>query len=317
MDASFSKDTLLIGDQVEFTFTVDQPEGLRVNIPLFSDSLPGGPEILELPRIDTALREGRLHITHRYRVTSFDTLPVVVPPLEISYKKDSLNVRLATPPLNLVVKPMPVDTTTVIADIKGPVKAPLTLAELWPYLLGLLLIVIAVYFLRRYLIGRKQKAVVKPSVAIPDEPADVIALRELNRLREEKVWQQGRVKEYYSRLSNILRLYLEHRYALPAMERTTFEILQSLKHSGFNDRKLFEILKDILETSDLVKFAKYTPLPEKNETVLLNAVVFVNGTRPAWKKEEDLKDGEPREALIEEGGQDDHPEEGKEGVNHD
>ena len=317
MDASFSRDTLLIGDQVEFTFTVDQPEGLRVNIPLFSDSLPGGPEIVELPRIDSSLRGGRLHITHRYRVTSFDTLPVVVPPLEVSYKKDSLKVRLATPPLNLVVQPMPVDTTTVIADIKGPVKAPLTLAELWPYLLGLLLIVFAGYFQRRYLMGRKQKAVVKPSVAIPDEPADVIALRELNRLREEKVWQQGRVKEYYSRLSNILRLYLEHRYALPAMERTTSEILQSLKHSGFNDRKLFEILKDILETSDLVKFAKYTPLPEKNETVMLDAVVFVNGTRPAWKKEEDMKDGEPREALIEEGGRDDHPEEGKEGVDHD
>lgn len=310
LDASFSRDTLWIGDQADFTFQVEQPAGLHLNLPEFTDTLPGGIEILKTLQSDTIReKEGRILIQRKYRVTSFDTTTVVVPPLEVSYEKDSLRVVLATPPLSLVVKAMPVDTTTVIADIKEPYNAPLTFVELLPWILGLLILLAAGYFVYRYLEKRKEQKHAVPQKVKPSEPAHVIALRDLNQLREEKLWQKGEVKKYYTRLSDILRLYLENRYDLPAMEQTTPEILSGLRDLGFSDRKLFSTLQDILETADLVKFAKHKPQPDKNEAVMLDAVVFVNGTRPAWKSEEseeEKRSGEnepvPATTMIEEEG---------------
>ncbi|NOY38562.1 MAG: hypothetical protein GXO83_13430 [Chlorobi bacterium] len=294
LHASFSRDTILIGDQVEFQFKLQQPAGLSLSVPEFKDSLPGGVEILKTLGIDTIPVDGnRLEITRRYLVTSFDTTEVTVPPLEVAYDKDSLHVRLATSPVALYVKPMPVDTAKTIADIKAPYKAPLTLAEVLPFLIGLLILLAIAWAVYRYLFNRKKPEETKPVKQKPREPAHVIALRGLNKLRDEKLWQKGELKVFYTRLSDILRTYLDHRYEVMAMEMTTSESLNALKSKGFNDKRLFETLRDILRTADLVKFAKYKPLPDKNESVLLDAVVFVNGTREAWNKEASDETGKP------------------------
>ena len=288
VQASLSRDTKLIGDQVDFSLRVVQPEGLQVHLPLFADSIPGGLEVIGKPRTDTLHRkDGRLEITRTWKVTSFDTTGVVlVDPVEVSWEKDSMKARLQTKPLQLVVRLLPVDEKKGPKDIKDPYRVPITLQEILIWSGIALLLALLIWLGIRYWKKRKEGDRLPEIRRKPAEPAHVFALRELNTLKEQRLWQQGKVKEYYTRLTDILRTYLEYRYDIKALERTTAETLAALKETGFNDNRLTSILENILETGDLVKFAKYIPQPDVNESVLLDAYVFVNETKESWKKEE-------------------------------
>ena len=109
--------------------------------------------------------------------------------------------------------------------------------------------------------------------------AHIIALRDLTRLKDDKLWQHDKVKSYYTILTDILRLYLWNRYSIRTLERTSEEILDSLKASNFKDNELFDSLKDIFYTSDLVKFAKFKPIADEHETCLSGAYGFVDKTK--------------------------------------
>jgi hypothetical protein len=174
---------------------------------------------------------------------------------------------------------MRVDTAKALRDIKAPLKAPVTFAEILPYIgIGLLIVLIilaGIYYLRM----RKQN---KPVVRVkrPPEPAHRIALRELDQLKDEKLWQKNQVKEYYTRLTNIVRKYIEKRFGITALEQTSGEILDSFKKSGSIDNDLYGILEELLQLADLVKFAKSLPMPDENERNLNNAYTFVLRTKP-------------------------------------
>ncbi len=297
VEASLSRDTILIGDQLDLTLRVIQPAGMEVRMPLFADTVSRGLEVVGSPRTDTLRRkDGRLEITRTWRVTSFDTGGVVlVDPLEVSWEKDSLRARLETRPLQLVVRMLPVETDKGPKDIKDPYKVPLTLQEILLWSLIAAAIVLGLWLGIRYWKKKKEQKSMPEIRRKPAEPAHVFALRELNNLREARLWQQGKVKEYHTRLTDILRTYLEYRYGIKAMEQTTSETLAALEKTGFNDNRLKGILEQILETGDLVKFAKFIPQPDVNESVLLDAFVFVNETKESWKKEEETTQPEEGE----------------------
>jgi hypothetical protein len=124
------------------------------------------------------------------------------------------------------------------------------------------------------------------SSVTPPEPAHVIAFRELDRLKSEKIWTKGEVKQYYTRLTEITRRYIERQYDIPAMESTTEEILDAFRRTNREDSLLDEMLKDLLELADLVKFAREDPLPVDNQTNLNNAYLFVQKTYPLFYREE-------------------------------
>jgi hypothetical protein len=138
-----------------------------------------------------------------------------------------------------------------------------------------------------YLILKKKRKgyVFKPPVV---QPAHVRAINELDKLKAEKIWQQGREKEFYSKLTDILRHYIYEREGVNAMEMTSGEILNEVRKLQEVD-SVYDNLKQILSTSDLVKFAKYKPYPDENDLSLVNAYFFVNQTRepdPIPNKEE-------------------------------
>jgi len=109
----------------------------------------------------------------------------------------------------------------------------------------------------------------------------VVALRELDKLSQEKLWQKNEFKEYYTRLTAIIRIYLEKRFHIPAMEETSYEILQDWKQHHEAVPGLYDMLKQLLNLADLVKFAREKPLPSDNEVNLDNAYEFVRRTKPA------------------------------------
>jgi len=289
--AGFDTSRIYIGDQINYTVTVDQPAGISLNLATHKDTLLKNIEILSGPVADTLSLDGsRVRIINRYLVTSFDSGFYEVPPTyaELSTETGLKRFYSEYSPLEVMrVRIAPSDTTAQIYDIVGPYKAPLTAGEILPWVLlaalAAALVWVIIRLMRRF---RKTKPGHEPVVI--KEPAHVIAFRNLEKLKEEKLWQKGEVKQYYSRLTEILRQYLEDRYGVYSLELTTSETLHELLKTGFKKDDNFNRLKNILNGSDLVKFAKYKPDPSENDLHYENAWQFVDIT----KLKEELKEEE-------------------------
>ena len=112
----------------------------------------------------------------------------------------------------------------------------------------------------------------------PTRPAHIIALEKLAKLKEKKLWQSDKVKQYHIELSEVLREYLENRYYVTALEQTTYEILINMRSVQIENEPM-EKLKQLLTLSDLVKFAKEQPLATENEMCMQHAYEVVEQTK--------------------------------------
>lgn len=275
VSAKLDTTEFLIGDQVGLELKVKQPIREFVGIPSFDQDVNQELEVLEQSENDTTLLEsGHYIIKKRLLVTVFDSGYYALPPIGFLYYTDTLK----TDPIAFKVNSMHVDTTQAIKDIKMPYGAPISFAEVYPWVgggLALVILILVIWYVVRK-IRRKEPIIRKIK---PQEPAHIIAFRDLDKLKNQKLWQKDHVKEYYTELSDILRHYLWNRYAIRTLERTSEEILDSLKISDFNDEKAYETLKDIFRTSDLVKFAKFKPLADEHEKCMKGAYSFVDNTK--------------------------------------
>ena len=272
-------DSIWLGDQIKLLIVAEQTAGTKIEFPQLTDSI-NKIEILNKSKIDTSKLEGtRIQLKQTYLVTCFDSGAHYIPPFYFKVKRGTVTDSLKSNELRLFVKLPPVDFKHGPADIKKPFTAPVTLKEIAPWLLGIILIG-AIVFLVIYAISRRKKN--KPLFQRPPKPKlppHVIALQELDKLKGEELWQHEKVKDYYTRLTDIVRVYIEDRFTIAAMEQTTFEILSSFKGKESQiDKKSFSELKKILELADFVKFAKLTPLPDENHKMLSNAYLFVKET---------------------------------------
>jgi len=299
--AAFDTSRIYIGDQINFSVTVNQPAGVEVNLPLFRDTLSKNIEILSGPLTDsTVIEDNRLRISTRYLITSFDSGMYFVKPVYAELK-DEGGVKRFFSDYSILevtrVKMTPPDTASKIFDIVGPYKAPVTLGELMPWILLSLLVALVVWVIYKYA-GKFRK---KPDEAeVPEiiEPAHVIAFRELERLKEEKLWQAGETKKYYTRLTEILRQYLENRFRVYSLELTTSETLDALVKTGFRKDETYAVLKSVLNEADLVKFAKYKPEPAENDLSFENSWNFVVKTKVEVKAVPVAIDGNGKEAGV-------------------
>jgi hypothetical protein len=295
VSSSFDTSRIYIGDQINFTVTIDQPADLRLSLPSFKDTLIKNIEILSGPVLDTSSNQnGRVKIIQKYLITSFDSGFYQVPPVFAETKNENGMKRFYSDYSLLEVirvKIAPADTVTKIFDIVEPYRAPVTVGEILPWVLILTLISALVWFAIRY-IGKLKKSANGDEPVLNPDPAHVIALRELERLREEQLWQKGEIKTYYTRLTEILRLYLENRFIVFSLELTTRETLDALLKTGFKKDGSYDQLKTVLTSADLVKFAKYKPEPSEHESLFQDAWNFVFDTKEEEEinGEADIKD---------------------------
>jgi hypothetical protein len=294
--ARLDSTNILIGDQIKLFLEIDYPPSVTVEFPNVPDTLSEFIEVLDKSPIDTIDIENSalLKQIRSYTITSFDSGSYQVAP---QWFKINVNGTIDSVPTNgvtLNVFTMQIDTTRGLTDIKMPFPAPLTLKEVTPYILGVILIG-AIIFLVLYSLKRKKKN--QPFFALPvkpKEPPHVIALRELDRIKNEKIWQKDKIKQYYSEVTDVLRNYIEDRFEIRAMEQTTDEILDSFRYRrDLLGEKSLQNLSQILSLADLVKFAKYQPLPDDNNLTLVNSYFFVNDTKKEeLKKPENTEDSE-------------------------
>lgn len=305
--AELDSAAILIGDQVKLNLEIEFPEEIDVFFPVPSDTLSEHVEIIERSLLDTVqLENNRLSVKQEYLVTSFDTGHHVIPPFEFIFSYNEFKDTAQSNPTVLHVFTLPKIDSLMNAlqgpiDIKPPYEAPLSFKEVAPWILGTLLLA-GLLFLIIYAIKRRRNN--QPIFSFPQkpkEPAHIIALRRLDEIKEEKIWQQGKTKEFYSQVTDTLREYIEDRFRINALEQTSDETIAAFKaNEKLLDTTTFGNLQRILKNADLVKFAKYEPLPDENNLALIDAFFFVNQTKIEEKTEvhEDDDDREGDEVLI-------------------
>jgi len=221
-----------------------------------------------------------------------------------TYRIPGANDTVFVQEYDTVAKGQNLFVTIQIKDIDDELfNTPLTWAEFWwrfwkfikDNWWWLLLILAAVVGVLYYLFFRKKNIRQLFRTVPPPEPPHIVALRELSRIRDEKKWQSGKLLDFYSELTETLRKYFEGRFGVSAMEMTTDEIMQHMAgNSSFSQRHL-DLLRQILNIADAVKFAKAEPMFHENDSCLKNAFTIVEETIEL----PDPEAGKQVEALIE------------------
>lgn len=266
-----------IGEKIGFHLELRKKISSDINTSKPAVTFPVPLEVIGDPVGDTSKIQGTEVVTLTYYITAFDSGNYEIPEVPVAFVYQDIRDTIYTNALELSVYYPEVDTTQGIKDIKPPLNTPVSFAELLPVILIvvviLVLIAVAVYIYLRF---RKKKPIFIKSVE--KLPAHVIAFAELDKLKEEKLWQKGKVKEFYSRLSDIIRIYLENRYNFRSMECVTDEIMKDFRKIN-QEQDVDEMLSELLHTSDMVKFAKADPLPAENQSIFNNAYFIVEKTR--------------------------------------
>lgn len=235
-------------------------------------------EILQDFVLDTLSVDGDVRsIEAKMLITSFDSGSYKLPVPLFIIEKDGVTDTLKVEPPVLAVNTIQVDTTGFIPmDIKGQINYPVTFREILPWCIGGIALIALIYLLVRYIKYRRENKDFFGRPIVKDPP-HIVALRELDRLRAEKLWQNGKEKQFYTGVTDTLREYIEKRFGVSTMEKTSGEILESLADKEI-EKVPYEELEELFKLADLVKFAKFVPDIPANEDAIPKAVRFVNST---------------------------------------
>ena len=278
VESRLDKSSITIGDTVRYTIRLARDANVKVNWPALGANL-GAFEIRDYDKPDPRKINGRLVEEISYTISTFDTGRFEIPPLALAYQAppDTMWKNLQTEKLEIYVASMQPSQDGDIRDIKSPWELPrdwkliLRLAAIGAVIL--LLAGIGFYYWRK----RQGKSLL-PERKEPERPAHEIALEALQKLRESDLLANGRIKAFYVELTEIVRRYIEGRYFVPALELTTGELMRNLQPVAIESNAK-AMLQELLDSGDLVKFAKYEPAVEEHERTLQLAEAFVDTTK--------------------------------------
>ncbi|MBO4446638.1 MAG: hypothetical protein J5764_00760 [Bacteroidales bacterium] len=281
------RDSVLIADQLEYGFQLDSVgPSTALFLPDFNAASNDTLTLVRGWQLDTLRPKGRkarnldsFAVSGSVVLAPFEPGTYHLPDIPVLRKSGARVDTLLFEGLEVEVKTIPVDTATFVPhDLKGQIKYPLTFSEIYPYVLGGLLlaalIVLAVWLLRR-------RAARKAALEHKD-PAYIVALRKLDKFRGEKHWAPEKQKAFYSGITDALKEYMEDRFKLDAPEMTTAELFDALKGNEDIDDEMMAAMKGLFETADFVKFAKHTAPDNENAAAVPLAVNFVTST---WQAE--------------------------------
>jgi len=278
---------ILIGDHLNVHLEVTAPKGKPVFIPQLNEKILQEAEApfdwIANSGFDTIVHHDFYVLKQTITITAFDSGRYAFPAIPI-FDADSQMVA-QTNSLVFEVSTVAVDTTAAIKDIKDIAKVYFTFHELWLYvkkyslfmLVGLLVVGLIVYLVWRYI---KKKQAQKPLPMVKPKPKikpHITALKELEKLRQKKLWEQGKTKDFYTELTDIVRIYIDGQWDIGAMEMVTTEIMEALKNREIHN-EVMKRLEQAFSIADLVKFAKYSPLPTDHDLSFKNCKEFVERT---------------------------------------
>lgn len=277
LTASIDSTVIEMGSRAKITLDVSDPSkiGHFVNLP------QPGTETEQLDFIEITADTFPSGYKYEILIQAFIPGDITLDPFKFAYNGDTVESNY----LSLKVLPVELDSLETINPLESVVNVPRIWYDyipdyVWWIILALALVAIGVAL---YMIYRKHGTLIIHRTK-PVDPYET-AMSELNRLRQQRLAETGREKEYYTALVDILRKYLEQRFAINAMEMTTTQILSTLR-SNPETKDNQPRIKQILEIADFVKFANVRPLPDDNIKTFNNVVSFVEDTKPVPVEEE-------------------------------
>ena len=286
VSASIDSTALMLGDQTAMHLQVTHEASEQVQMPVYGETLQDGIEIVDRSGIDTTrLSDGRVQLTQHWTLTAFKDSLFAIEPLYVTSGEDTF----FTEPMALnVFQPFEVDSALAITDIKDIERAPIWWWGIIRWILlalgAILLIDLGFWLWKKY--DKLHKHVEEEPDPETLRPADEVALEKLDAIKEAKIWKDGKVKEYHTELTDVVREYIGRRFGVQSTEKTSDETLRAMK--PLIEKDLFAKLSKMLQLADLVKFAKWHTTPDENESALLTAYEFVNETKIVEQvKEED------------------------------
>ena len=268
VEARIVPDSIGIGDTFTLEIDVERDQVQVTEFPLYEndDKL----EVVQSLPVDTLSREGRrLRLRKRYVMQAFSEGRYNLGRPGVLYAdKNIVDTLYTSDSLRLDVGTFQIDTAKqTIYDLKPQRTLPLRAEEITGYLFGglfLLLNLAALLFALRYHLSKRGKHLSDLFKPAPPAPPHVEAIRALEGLHNQKLWQNNKHKAYYSGLTDILRRYLAGRYGIGALEMTSDEIIDAVRPLDLPRKSAME-LTALLREADLVKFAKATPEAARNE----------------------------------------------------
>jgi len=278
LTASADSSAYLIGDYIHYTIRVISPENYKILTPVVNDTV-AGLNIINIENPKVKEKSNNKITIFEYVFSKYDSANVTIPAVTVKYKKqnDTTLYSALSNPVTFTVSILKVNLKKGIKDIKPPIKIPLNWWTIIIWILIILLLIgIGYYLYRKY---RKKKGHEVFERKVIKLPPHITALNQLKKLGEQKLWQNGLTKEYHTEITEIIRKYFEERFNLFALELTTAEALELLK-----DRKeaepILDITNNFLTNADLVKFAKFSPMPSVNEEMMQQAYSIIKKTIP-------------------------------------
>lgn len=267
-----------IGEWIVLQLNIAAPATWTLNAPVTDEDIVNG-EFVAADEPEKSVEGERQQLRQRVTVTVFDTGRIALGAI-VRYRVpgDTTTYTAASNSIDMRITTVELDTTQSFRDIKDVMDVSLTI---WDYLMYagiVLLAVLLLWFGRRWYRSRRVEEQTEEAPAVPELPAAVLALRDLETLRSQRLWQEGRHKTYQSRLTDILRNYIERRFEVPAMEHPTSEIMPDVAMLGL-PTVIVDRLENVLQTADRTKFARYTPTSDEHESSMRFAVEFVESTR--------------------------------------
>lgn len=270
VEARIDSIEMMMGEQVHVTLTVTAPEGAKILFPQYkrTQQLVPGVEVLE-----TRMENDNVQVL---TLTSFDEKLYYLPPFPVLVNGDTVKSK------SLALKVIAIDVdTTHYEKFFGPKDVqdnPFLWSEwaplVWLTVLMLVLLALGGYLFKRL---RDNKPIITYVRVVKKLLPHQKAMKEIEQIKADKMQTSENQKEYYTKLTDTIRRYIEERYGFSAMEMTSTEIIERLMQQG--DQKALDELRMLFQTADLVKFAKYSTLINENDMNLVTAVDFINSTK--------------------------------------
>ena len=270
---------ITMGDWLHLTVQVKHSGSDVISWGGWKDSI-GVFEIIHQDSVQRDESAGVITEKLKFTLSKYDSGEFVIPPIEIAYKVpgDSALRHAQSDPLTIHVSSVQVDTSKAIKDIKPPLDVPLTWKEIFVYT-GIIAALAALVYAIYYYVKKRKKPEETQAVEEAKIPPHIQAIARLKELEEKRVWQQGHVKAFYSEATEIVREYFEQRFGIMALEMTSDEIFAQLKRFTL-EAEIMKSIESFFIDADLVKFAKYIPIPVENEAVISKGLEIVERTKP-------------------------------------
>lgn len=290
VEASLDSTQIMVGDQLKMYLKVEyDADNVIVEFPNFTN-LGDKFDVIQIGDIDSNESATLKTIQQSLLITSFDSGTQVIPPVPVPYTQNNERDTVYTNPLHLEVRLPQLDS--LIAPIHEILEEEMSFMEdifplLWKGGLLLLLGLVFYFLAKRY----RRDPIPKTATVEIKRPAHEIALERLSKLEMAQLWQKGEIKPFQSELTYIMREYLENRYNVNALESTTDEIIEDIKATPISETHQRQI-RTVLQTADLVKFAKVVPSIKVHQEGMEVTKNFVEETRAIPQPEVDEERGE-------------------------